>query len=77
MTRGVGMKVTIEVCDVCHDPDRKVEVWRVASPGARLRRLVLCEEHAKPLHVLPDSQAPTGRSRSRKPVLDRKDVKGR
>lgn len=43
------MKITVEVCDVCHDREREVKGWRVAPPGGQVRRVVLCAEHEAPL----------------------------
>lgn len=66
-------KVTLEVCDVCHDRSREVQVWRVAAPGGRLRRVVLCEEHAAPLAELPGVE---GRRRGQRVVVSRDEVEG-
>lgn len=41
-------KVTITVCDVCHDPERTTATYRMGQVGA-LRSVDLCNEHAKPI----------------------------
>lgn len=65
------MKITVEVCDVCHDPDRAVKVWRVAPPGGQVRRVALCAEHETPLTQLPLA-VPTRRGRRK--VVPREEV---
>lgn len=44
--------MTTEVCDVCRNPNRKVQDYRIARDSNRLMRIVLCSEHGKPLEDL-------------------------
>lgn len=70
--RGDRLKITVEVCDVCHNPDRPVQVWRIGSPGGQVRRVALCDEHAAPLASLPVGA--TSRRRGQRRVLSRDEV---
>lgn len=58
-------RISVEVCDVCHDPDRPVKHWRVAEPAGRLRAYALCTEHAGPLEQVV-AGLPAGSSRRRR-----------
>lgn len=68
------VKITVEVCDVCHDRDREVAVWRIAPPGGQIRRVALCDEHAAPLRGLPALNAAAPQRRARK-VVSRDQVR--
>ena len=48
---------TREVCDVCHNPRRKVKTYRVGYDGL-LVKVAVCAEHAKPLEKLLDLGTP-------------------
>ena len=43
------MQIRVEVCDVCQDPNKPVEHYRVGLPNQRLRSLALCVDDATPL----------------------------
>ena len=40
------------MCDVCRNPRRKVQEYRLAKDGNRLLKLWLCSEHGEPLEQL-------------------------
>lgn len=42
-----------EVCDVCRNPRRKVQRYRLGQDG-KLVAVVLCKEHAAPVELLID-----------------------
>lgn len=70
---GVRVKISVEVCDVCHNPDRKVKHWRIAAPDQRLRSFALCDEDAKPwAEVL--ARMPGGDGRRARKVATMDDV---
>jgi hypothetical protein len=71
--RGDGLKISVEVCDVCGDRERAVRVWRFAPPGGRVRTVALCREHEQPLLSLPD-EAP---KRPQRKVVPREQVEGK
>jgi hypothetical protein len=68
------MKLTIEVCDVCHDEDRPVRVWRLAAPGGRIHSVAVCDEHARPLATLATAHAHQAGKRGRRRVVTREQV---
>jgi hypothetical protein len=68
------MKLTVEVCDVCHDKDRPVRVWRIAAPGGRIQSIAVCGEHARPLSMLATAHAHQAGKRGRRRVVTREQV---
>lgn len=70
---GVRVKISVEVCDVCHNPDRKVKHWRIAAPDQRLRSFALCDEHGQAWAAIL-AQMPGGDVRRARKVATMADV---